>query len=65
VSLLAWLLLSALYLVLLWTIGITTFRKGHYVMFFVGIVFPVAWIVGAVIPPTPAATAGGATGSPR
>jgi hypothetical protein len=37
VSLLLWIMLATLYLVLLWTLGITTFRKGHYVLFFVGI----------------------------
>ena len=51
-SLLLWILLATLYLVLLWTLGITTFRRGHYVLFFMGIVFPVLWIVGAVIAPT-------------
>jgi hypothetical protein len=52
VSLLLWIMLATLYLVLLWTLGITTFRRGHYVLFFMGIVFPVLWIVGAVIAPT-------------
>jgi hypothetical protein len=52
VSLLLWILLATLYLVLLWTLGITTFRRGHYVLFFMGIVFPILWIVGAVIAPT-------------
>jgi hypothetical protein len=52
VSLLLWIMFATLYLVLLWTLGITTFRRGHYVLFFIGIVFPVLWIVGAVIAPT-------------
>jgi hypothetical protein len=51
VSLLLWIMLAALYLVLLWTLGIRTFTKGHYVLFFVGIVCPIAWIVGALIAP--------------
>jgi hypothetical protein len=54
VSLLLWIALSTLYLVLLWTIGITTFRKGHLVLFLVGIVFPIAWVVGALLRPAPA-----------
>jgi hypothetical protein len=48
----AWILASALYLVLLWTVGIATLRRGHYALFFIGIVLPVVWIVGALIPPT-------------
>ena len=40
-SLLLWILLATLYLVLLWTLGIRTFTNGHYVLFFVGIVFPI------------------------
>jgi hypothetical protein len=50
--LLLWILLATLYLVLLWTLGITTFRKGHHVLFFIGIIFPVLWIVGALMAPT-------------
>lgn len=49
---LLWILLATLYLVLLWTLGITTFRKGHHVLFFIGIIFPVLWIVGALMAPT-------------
>lgn len=50
-SVLLWILVSAVYLVLLWTLGINTFRRGHYALFFVGIVFPIVWIVGSLIPP--------------
>jgi hypothetical protein len=57
VSLLLWITLSALYLVLLWTVGIATFRRGHGLLFCVGIVFPIVWIVGAFIPRTAAAAA--------
>jgi hypothetical protein len=53
VSTSAWILLGAVYLVMLWTVGVATFRRGHYVMFFAGIVLPVVWIAGVVIPPTP------------
>ena len=56
---LLWIALATLYLVLLWTLGITTFRKGHYVLFVGGIVFPLLWVVGAVIAPTPSAGAAG------
>jgi hypothetical protein len=33
------------------TLGITTLRKGHWIMFIVGIFLPFFWIIGAVIPP--------------
>jgi hypothetical protein len=36
-----WILLGALYLTLFVLLGLATFRKGHYVLFFIGIVFPV------------------------
>ena len=43
--------LAILYLVLLITLGILTLRKGHWVMFIVGIFLPLFWIIGALIPP--------------
>jgi hypothetical protein len=48
-----WIILSVIYLVLLVTLGITTLRKGHYWLFAVGIIFPVLWLIGAFISPTP------------
>jgi hypothetical protein len=50
-----WFLLGALYLTALIVLGLTTLRKGHYVLFFVGIFIPLLWIVGALIGPTPRA----------
>ena len=50
-----WLLLGTLYVVLFVMLGLATFRKGHYVLFFVGIIFPLLWIIGAMIGPTEAA----------
>jgi hypothetical protein len=47
-----WLGLGALYLVLLLVLGVTTIRKGHKVLFFVGFLMPVLWLVGAVLPET-------------
>ena len=41
-----------LYLVLVFTLGVMTLRKGHWVMFVLGIFIPVLWLIGAVIPPT-------------
>ena len=46
--------LGLLYVVLLVTCGIMSLRKGHWVMFIIGIVFPLLWVIGAVIPPTEA-----------
>jgi hypothetical protein len=40
-----------LYLVLLFTLGILTIRKGHWVMFILGIFLPLFWLIGAVMPP--------------
>ena len=50
-----WIFLGALYLVAFIALGLATLRKGHYVLFFVGIFFPILWIVGALIGPTPRA----------
>jgi hypothetical protein len=44
-----------LYLIILFTIGLMTLRKGHWVLFIFGIIFPLLWLIGAVIPPTRAA----------
>ena len=43
-------LLGAIYIVLLVTLGVLTLRKGHWVMFIVGIFIPLFWLIGAVIP---------------
>ena len=42
---------GVLYFVLLVTLGIITLRKGHWVMFILGIVLPLFWIIGAIMPP--------------
>jgi hypothetical protein len=42
---------AILYFVLLFALGLTCLRKGHWVMFIIGIFFPLFWIIGAVIPP--------------
>jgi hypothetical protein len=47
-----WWGLGVLYVVLLVTLGLLTLKKGHWVMFLIGIVFPLFWLIGAVIPPT-------------
>jgi len=44
-------LAAILYIVLVVTLGVTTIRKGHWVMFLIGIFFPLFWIIGALMPP--------------
>ncbi len=46
-------LMGALYFVLLVTLGTLTFRKRHFVLFWVGIIFPVLWVIGAIMAPKP------------
>jgi hypothetical protein len=40
-----------LYLVLIVTIGLMCIRKGHWVMFIVGLFLPFFWLIGAIMPP--------------
>jgi hypothetical protein len=40
----------ALYLLLLFTLAVITFRKGHWVIGIIGIFIPLLWIVGAILP---------------
>jgi hypothetical protein len=39
-----------LWLVLLFTLGFICLRKGHWVMFIIGLFLPLFWLIGAVIP---------------
>jgi hypothetical protein len=41
---------GVLYFILLVTLGIITIRKGHWVMFIIGIPIPLFWIIGALMP---------------
>ena len=43
-----------LYLLLLFTLGFMTLRKGHWVMFIFGIFLPIFWLIGAMIQPVAA-----------
>jgi len=45
-------ILAVLWLVLFIWLGIRTLRRGHWVMFIVGIFIPLFWIIGALIPRT-------------
>lgn len=42
-----------LYLVLLVWLGVACLRNGHWIMFFLGIFFPLFWIIGAFMRPAP------------
>ena len=42
---------GVLYIVLLVTLGVMTLRNGHWLMFIVGIVFPLFWLIGAIARP--------------
>ena len=42
--------LGVLYLVLLFTVAIMTFRKGHWVLGLIGFFIPILWLIGAVLP---------------
>jgi hypothetical protein len=44
--------LGILYLVLLFTLAIMTFRKGHWILGVIGFIFPILWIIGAILPAT-------------
>jgi hypothetical protein len=41
---------SVIYLVLLVTLGVLSLRKGHWVMFLIGIFLPIFWLIGALLP---------------
>ena len=52
----AWFIILTLYLTALFVLGLSTLRKGHTVLFWLGILFPVLWIVGALMRPSPVIT---------
>jgi hypothetical protein len=43
--------LGILYVVLLVVLGVKTARNGRWVLFVIGFVFPLLWIVGGMLPP--------------
>lgn len=52
--------LGVIYLTLLIVLGLTTLRNGHTALFWIGIIFPVLWLIGAFLRPTENAIARGA-----
>jgi ABC-type multidrug transport system permease subunit len=43
--------LAVVYVAVFLTLGLTAIRKGHWLWFIVGIVVPVFWLIGALLPP--------------
>ncbi len=41
---------GAIYIVLLVTLGIMSIRRGHWVMFIIGLFIPLFWLIGALMP---------------
>lgn len=46
-------ILAAIYVACFAILGLATLRKGHYAMFWLGILFPLLWVIGAFMAPTP------------
>jgi hypothetical protein len=46
-------LMGVLYLVLFFVFAVLSFRKGHWVLGLIGFVFPILWLVGALLPARP------------
>ena len=42
--------IGIIYLVLLLTLAVLSFRKGHWVLGLIGFIFPVLWLIGAILP---------------
>jgi len=42
--------LGILYIILLVTLGVISLRKGHWVMFIIGLFVPLFWLIGALMP---------------
>jgi hypothetical protein len=42
--------LGVIYLVLLFTLAVLCFRKGHWVLGLIGLIFPLLWVFGAILP---------------
>jgi hypothetical protein len=48
---LLWLGIGVVYFFLMVTLGLVSLRKGHWVMFILGIPFPLFWMIGALMQP--------------
>ncbi len=47
----SYVIFAVIYFILIVTIGVICLRKGHWIMFIIGIFFPLFWVIGAVMPP--------------
>lgn len=47
-----WVVLGVVWLLLLLFFGIRSIRRGHWIMFLIGIFIPIFWIIGALLPST-------------
>jgi hypothetical protein len=43
--------IAVLYVLVFIFLGIRCLRKGHWIMFIIGIPIPLFWFIGALIPP--------------
>lgn len=53
---LSWALSSGLFLIyiaMIVTVAVLTYRKGHTLLLIIGIIFPVLWLIGAILPAKP------------
>ena len=41
---------SNIYFILVVTLGVMSIRKGHWVMFIIGLFLPFFWLIGALMP---------------
>jgi len=44
--------LSVFYVLLFLILGIRSIKRGHWIMFLIGIPLPIFWIIGGLMPPT-------------
>ncbi len=49
--------LGVIWITLLLVLGFSTLANGHKALFWIGIIFPVLWIIGAFMAPTEKALA--------
>ena len=50
-------LLAIVWISLLLVMGLSTYAKGHKALFWFGIIFPVLWVIGALMAPRDEAAA--------
>jgi hypothetical protein len=43
--------LTLLYILLFLFLGIRSIKRGHWIMFLIGIFIPLFWLIGALLPP--------------